>query len=91
MAMLMPHELLQEYRGNCCATTEAGLRIGPITVNKYRMYGENTGKSKPMKDGVIAALRSRYKKIMGYTLDGSDITVGTLPSCTRSRSGAPGC
>lgn len=75
MAMLMPHELLQEYWGNCYATTDAGLRIGPITVNKYRMYGVNTGKSKPMKDGVIAALRSRYKKIMGKTQDGSDIII----------------
>ncbi len=73
--MITPHELLQEYWGQCYATT-TGIKIGPVTVNKYRMYGYNTSTyATPMKNAVIGALRSRYKKIMGKDQIGETIVI----------------
>lgn len=74
--MILPHDLLREYWHKCYATTETGLQIGPVTVNKYRMYGVNTAsKSTPMKNAIISALRGRYKRIMGKTQSGNDIVI----------------
>ncbi|MCU0229544.1 MAG: hypothetical protein MUF01_18085 [Bryobacterales bacterium] len=74
--MISPHELVQEYWGNCYAVTETGARIGPITVNKYRMYGKNTAShASPMKTDIINRLRSRYKKITGKDQIGEIIVI----------------
>lgn len=74
--MITPHDLLHAYWGQCYATTETGIKIGPVTVNKYRMYGVNTAsKSTPMKDAIIGALRSRYKKITGKDQIGDTIVI----------------
>lgn len=74
--MISPHELVQEYWGGCYAVTETGARIGPITVNKYRMYGKNTAaNASPMKTAIIGSLRSRYKKITGKDQIGETIVI----------------
>jgi hypothetical protein len=73
--MLTPNELVVRYRKHCFATTETGLKIGPVAITKYRMAGVNTSKANAMKNSIIGALRGRYKKLVGKTQSGSDIII----------------
>lgn len=74
--MMSPEQYEYKYLNQCFATTASGIQIGPIRVNKYRMYGVNTAaKSTPKKDAIIGALRSRYKKIVGKDQTGGTIVI----------------
>jgi hypothetical protein len=73
--MMTPNELVVKYRKQCYGTTDTGMKIGPVSINSYRMAGVNTSKATPMKDSIISVLRGRFKKITGKTQSGPDIVI----------------
>jgi hypothetical protein len=73
--MLTPDDLCLKYWWTCFGVDEHGGNIGPVSINKYRLASSNAEKGTAMKNAIINALRSRYKKITGKAQSGDVIEI----------------